>query len=311
RRGRPRLRAHHVHGPERDLRVHLRRLQRHALVRYMHRAADVRRRRPEHMRFRQMQPRHLRVGEGDVRNGLRRLRHRPRVRHLHRARDLRGRRQRERLRKAHAGHSDLRRGHRQHTASGGRRRQALRLASVPRASYGGQFNGTTLGTIPGDYYYPTSDLSQGGPSWPAASNGTQIETALMMPYYLGKGMNTIRLPLRWERLQRSLSTTGASVMTAAQVVATFNATELANLKSSVSALTAAGFTVLVDIHNYATYTSASEISAGQGGDSLGSKNVPNMAFENLWIGLASIWPNNPKVVFDIMNEPNSPADPAG
>src|ERR1019366_4135321 len=179
------------------------------------------------------------------------------------------------------------------------------------ASYGGQFNGTTLGTIPGDYYYPTSDLSQGGPSWPAASNGTQIETALMMPYYLGKGMNTIRLPLRWERLQRSLSTTGASVMTAAQVVATFNATELANLKSSVSALTAAGFTVLVDIHNYATYTSASEISAGQGGDSLGSKNVPNMAFENLWIGLASIWPNNPKVVFDIMNEPNSPADPAG
>jgi endoglucanase len=179
------------------------------------------------------------------------------------------------------------------------------------ASYGGQFGSTSLGSIPGDYYYPTSDLSQGGPSWPTASSGTEIETGLMMPYYLGKGMNTIRLPLRWERLQRSLSTTSGGVLTAAQVIATFQSAELAALKSSVSALTAAGFTVLVDIHNYATYTSASEIASSQGGDFLGSKNVPNVAFENLWIGLASIWANDPKVVFDIMNEPNSPTDPSG
>ena len=179
------------------------------------------------------------------------------------------------------------------------------------ASYGGQFNGTSLGTMPGAYYYPTTDLSQGGPSWPAASSGTEIETDLMMPYYLGKGMNTVRLPLRWERLQRSLSATSGGVMTAAQVVATFQPAELAALKSSVSALTGAGFTVLVDIHNYAAYTNASEISASQGGDPLGSANVPNVAFENLWIGLASIWANNSKVAFDIMNEPNSPPDPAG
>ena len=179
------------------------------------------------------------------------------------------------------------------------------------ASYGGQFNGPNLGSIPGDYYYPTSDLSQGGPSWPAASNGTEIETGLMVPYYLSKGMNTIRLPLRWERLQRSLSSTSGGVLTAAQVVATFQPAELAALENSVNTLTAAGYTVLVDIHNYATYTSASEIASNQGGDYVGSGNVPNVAFENLWIGLASIWANNPKVVFDIMNEPNTPTDPAG
>jgi endoglucanase len=177
------------------------------------------------------------------------------------------------------------------------------------ASVGGQFDGTTVGKIPGDYYYPTTDLSNGGPDWPASSSGTEIETDLMVPYYLGKGMNTIRLPLRWERLQRSLSSTSSKVLTPAQVIATFNAPELAALEKSVTTLTAAGFTVLIDIHNYAYYTSASEIAANSGGDPLGSSKVPNVAFENLWVGLASIYANDPKVVFDIMNEPNTPPDP--
>jgi endoglucanase len=124
-------------------------------------------------------------------------------------------------------------------------------------------------------------------------------------------MNTVRLPLRWERLQHSLSAVSGGVMTASQVVATFDPSELAALEGAVNALTGEGFTVLVDIHNYATYTSASEIASGEAGDFLGSANVPNVAFENLWIGLASIWANNSKVVFDIMNEPNTPPDPAG
>jgi endoglucanase len=177
-------------------------------------------------------------------------------------------------------------------------------------SVSGQFNGTTLGQMPGDYYYPSTDLSKGGPSWPT-TNGTAVETDLMDLYFVTKGINTIRLPFRWERLQHSLSSTSASVLPASQVVATFDATELAALKASVKTLTGAGYTVLVDVHNYAWYTSASEIASGQGGDPLGSANVPNVAFENLWIGLASLWPNDPKVVFDIMNEPNSPPDPSG
>jgi endoglucanase len=179
------------------------------------------------------------------------------------------------------------------------------------ASFGGLFNGTTYGRMPGDYYYPTSDLSKAGGTWPAAANGTQIETDLMIPYYLRKGMNTIRLPLRWEELQRTLSSTSRAVLTGSQVVATFEPSELAELKLSVSTLTNAGFTVLIDIHNYGTYTNASEVASSRGGDRLGSANVPNVAFENLWIGLASLYANNPNVVFDIMNEPNTPPDPPG
>ncbi len=178
------------------------------------------------------------------------------------------------------------------------------------ASVSAQFNGNSLGSMPGDYYYPTSNLANGGPSWPA-TNGTAMETTLMDPFFLGKGMNTIRLPLRWERLQHSLSSTSGGVASASQVVATFDSTELAALESSVSTLTAAGFYVLIDIHNYEWYANASEIASGQSGDPIGSSNVPNVAFENLWIGIASLYANNPKVVFDIMNEPNSPPDPSG
>ncbi len=179
------------------------------------------------------------------------------------------------------------------------------------ASVSGQFNGGTLGAIPSTYYYPTSNLANGGPSWPKAANGTAIETTLMDPYFIGKGFNTVRLPFRWERIQHSLSSTSGAPVSASAAVATFDATELAALEAAVSTLTAAGFTVLVDVHNYAWYTSQSEISANKGGDPVGSANVPNVAFENLWIGLASLWANNPKVVFDIMNEPNSPPDAKG
>jgi endoglucanase len=179
------------------------------------------------------------------------------------------------------------------------------------ASVGGLFSGTTYGEIPGSYYYPTSDLSKAGGGWPAAANGTAIETDLMIPYFLGKGMNTVRLPLRWEGLQRTISTTSRAVLTGPQVVATFNASELAELQLSMSTLTSAGFTVLIDIHNYAYYTNASEVASNKGGDPLGSANVPDVAFENLWIGLASLYANNPRVVFDLMNEPNTPPDPPG
>jgi endoglucanase len=179
------------------------------------------------------------------------------------------------------------------------------------ASYGGLFNGTTLGTMPGSYYYPTSDLAKGGPNWPHAANGTAIETDLMMPYFRDKGMNTVRLPLRWERLQRSISATSGGVMKAADVVATFDKNELAALQNSVDTLTNAGFTVLIDIHNYAAYTLPSSVASSMGGTALGQPMAPNVAFENLWIGLGSLFMDNAKVVFDIMNEPNTPPDPAG
>ena len=106
-------------------------------------------------------------------------------------------------------------------------------------------------------------------------------------YFAGKGMNLMRLPLRWERLQRSLN--GA-----------FDTTELNRIKSFVATVTAAGTTVLLDPHNYARYN----------GQVIGSSQVPSSAFADFWSRLATEFKANPRVMFGLMNEPHDMATEA-
>ena len=101
-------------------------------------------------------------------------------------------------------------------------------------------------------------------------------------YFRNKGMNTIRLPFRWERLQPTL-------------MQAFNATELARLTTFVNGATAQGMTVIIDPHNYARWQ----------GKIIGSSEVPNSAFADFWSRLATQFKGNSKVVFGLMNEPNN------
>jgi endoglucanase len=70
-------------------------------------------------------------------------------------------------------------------------------------------------------------------------------------YFKAKGMNLVRLPFLWERLQPTLN--GA-----------LDTTELTRLKDFVAGTTAKGVTVLIDPHNYARYR----------GQVIGSNGVP-------------------------------------
>ncbi len=99
-------------------------------------------------------------------------------------------------------------------------------------------------------------------------------------YFTGKGMNTFRLPFRWERLQRSL-------------LATLDATELSRLRSTVNGLNNLGAVVLLDPHNYARYY----------GTVVGSGSVTNAAFADFWAKLANEFKSS-NVIFGLMNEPN-------
>jgi endoglucanase len=101
-------------------------------------------------------------------------------------------------------------------------------------------------------------------------------------YFSAKGMNLVRLPFRWERLQPELKRS-------------FDARELARIKAFVSSVTATGMYVLLDPHNYARYR----------GNIVGSAAVPNAAFANFWSRLAKEFKNNRKVLFGLMNEPNT------
>ncbi len=100
-------------------------------------------------------------------------------------------------------------------------------------------------------------------------------------YFVTKGMNIMRLPFRWERLQRSLNSP-------------FDETEFNRLDTFVTETTDKGVSVLLDPHNYARYN----------GKLVGSSEVPNSAFADFWRRLANEYKDNALVMFGLMNEPH-------
>ncbi len=107
-------------------------------------------------------------------------------------------------------------------------------------------------------------------------------TAASFNYFKAKGMDTARLPFLWERLQPTL-------------FQSFDLAELARVTNFVNQVTATGATVVLDPHNYARYR----------GNLVGSSTVPYTAFADFWARLATQFKNNDKVVFGLMNEPNT------
>ncbi|MBM7112483.1 glycoside hydrolase family 5 protein [Archangium primigenium] len=130
---------------------------------------------------------------------------------------------------------------------------------------GAEFGSALPGTHGTTYVYPD----------PAYSNYMTAD------YYIAQGMNTFRLPFKWERLQRTRN-------------AAFDAAELTRLKTTVNRLTGKGTFVILDPHNYARYN-GQVIGAG----------VPNADFADFWKRLATEFKGNPQVLFGLMNEPYS------
>jgi endoglucanase len=127
-------------------------------------------------------------------------------------------------------------------------------------------NGAVPGVFGTDYVYPD----------PAYARGYNSAS-----YYVSKGMTTFRLPFRWERLQPTRS-------------AALDPAELSRLTTTVADLQAMGAVVILDVHNYARY----------GTSLLGSPAVPSSDFADLWWRLATLYGNNPKIIFGLMNEPH-------
>jgi endoglucanase len=100
-------------------------------------------------------------------------------------------------------------------------------------------------------------------------------------YFLAKGMNSIRIPFRWERIQRTLN-------------ADFDAAELTRLNATVDYITKTkGAVAVLDVHNYARY----------GQTLVGTSEVPDSAFADFWKRLALVFKGNEKVLFGLVNEP--------
>ena len=99
-------------------------------------------------------------------------------------------------------------------------------------------------------------------------------------YFASKGMNIIRIPFRWERMQRRL---GASL----------DEGELKLLDGVVNYATSKGINVLLDPHNYAMYF----------GTVIGTRDLPIETLAEFWGLLADHYKKNSRVFFGLMNEP--------
>ncbi|KGE53722.1 glycoside hydrolase family 5 protein [Xanthomonas axonopodis pv. vasculorum] len=118
--------------------------------------------------------------------------------------------------------------------------------------------------IPGvlnfDYHYPAADE---------------------YTYFAGKHMNTVRLPILWERLQPKAG-------------GELDPAQLTLIRQAVANAKAANMQVIVDVHNYAKYY----------GHTIGSTKVPISTFNDLWRRLAIAFKNDNAVIFGLMNEPD-------
>ncbi|MEO5804648.1 MAG: glycoside hydrolase family 5 protein, partial [Verrucomicrobiota bacterium] len=136
--------------------------------------------------------------------------------------------------------------------------------------FGAEFGEQNLpGIYISDYVYP---------------NQTEVD------YFRGKGMNVIRLPFRWERLQRTNN-------------ANLDPTELGRLNSFVAATTAKGVFVILDPHNFARYYPNPRSDFQGATNGLLGTTVPYADFGNFWSRIASIYKTNDHVIFNLMNEP--------
>ena len=100
-------------------------------------------------------------------------------------------------------------------------------------------------------------------------------------YYASKGLDVIRLPFLWERVQRT-------------ELGPLDATELGRLDDVVNYATSKGLKIEIEPHNY-----------GYGfGSLIGSGETPNSSFADLWGKLAVHYKSNPDVIFGLMNEPH-------
>lgn len=100
------------------------------------------------------------------------------------------------------------------------------------------------------------------------------------------GMNAVRLPIKWERLQPKLNAPLAE-------------DELARLEDTVARIRRSGMTVILDPHNYAYYDR----------HRIGDGVVDAAALADFWARLAQAFGNRDGLVFGLMNEPHDLSAP--
>lgn len=99
-------------------------------------------------------------------------------------------------------------------------------------------------------------------------------------YFADKGANMIRLPIRWERVQRELQ-------------GELDGAELNQIRKAVANARDNGQCLLIDLHNYGAYE----------GDTIGEGRVATADLVDVWSRLATELDDTDHVALGLMNEP--------
>ena len=140
----------------------------------------------------------------------------------------------------------------------------------------------------------TSAFSNANPG--TYDSAYHFDTQASFSYVASRGINLVRLPVRWERVQPTLG--GA-----------LNPAEVQRISDAVARAGAAGMRVVLDIHNYGAYW----LSNGSQGvrRPIGSAEVTVAHFASLWANLSTAFKANAGVAgYGLMNEPVGMAGPA-
>jgi endoglucanase len=101
-----------------------------------------------------------------------------------------------------------------------------------------------------------------------------------LAFFKATGMNTIRLPFRWERVQHT-------------PFAALDAAELAQIGKVLAWSRAMDLCLVLDLHNYGSF----------GTQAIGSPSISPRAFEDVWLRLLAAFPDPAHTAFGLMNEP--------
>lgn len=113
----------------------------------------------------------------------------------------------------------------------------------------------------------------------------------------GRGLDLVRVDIRWERLQPTLD-------------APLDVAEVARISALLDAAGASELGVILDLHNYGHYKTADapRASSPQGGWSLGEAALPHEALADVWRRVVEQWGDHPAVWgWELMNEPTGMA----
>lgn len=133
---------------------------------------------------------------------------------------------------------------------------------------------------------PFRGVNMSGFEWSTTYNPALNPQSSWLPYYIKKGANIIRVPIKWSYIQPNLNDSINFSSDYAKSVDTF-----------INNATASGLYVILDLHAYMRYC----IGALAGNC---SQIVTADQLANTWKQLATHYKDNPKIIFDVMNEPN-------